>query len=279
MVKVKVNSKGKWDVLENNSKEGMYIDGYLMKNLDNVINNVKKHDFDSFIIIGGREGFGKSTLAAQLATYLDPTYNLDRCTFTANQFKEACESANKYEAIVFDETMGYLSSRGAMSKFNRELIKIMSEMRSKNLFVIMCIPNYFELDKYPAIHRSTAFINVYKRSFFGSYDYNQKKLLYLTGKKYYSYKVKANFIGKFTKYFPLDQIAYENKKQKSIREWDKESDKHKRVANKLNSLIYHIYDENLMKTTEIAEIVGYTQRWVQFVIENQTNERMKVLQA
>lgn len=217
--KLNIEVEGSRKVIRRNHIYSM--DGYLRSNLDAVIRNVK-NDYDAFIVVAGREGFGKSTIAAQCALYCDETYNLDRCCFTAKQFIEAVNNAKRYQAIVFDETMGYLSSRGSMSKFNRALIKVMSEMRSKNLFIFLCIPNFFELDRYPAMHRSTGLIYTYRRGRFGSYDYNTKKNLYLFGKKYYSYKIPPNFWGSFTKYFPLDKIAYEKKKQQAIAEWDKE---------------------------------------------------------
>jgi hypothetical protein len=135
---------------------------------------------------------------------------------------DAAEKAEKYQAIVFDETMGFLSSRGAMSTFNRQLIKVMSEMRSKNLFVILCIPNFFELDRYPAMHRSTGLLYVFKRTRFGSYDYPTKKKLYLIGKKYYTYSVPPNYRGDFVKYFVYNQEEYEKKKQNAINEWIRE---------------------------------------------------------
>jgi energy-coupling factor transporter ATP-binding protein EcfA2 len=209
------------------------MDGYLVANLTHVIRSVTKKDYDCFIIVTGREGFGKSTLAGQVALFLDPTFNLDRCCFTADQFKEACEKAEKYQAIVFDETMGYLSSRGAMSSFNRDLIKVFSEMRSKNLFIILCIPNFFELDRYPAMHRATGLLYVYKRSCFGSYDYPTKKKLYLTGKKLYSYVVPPNFRGSFIKYFVYPKELYEQKKQNAINSWIK-AHKNKEIAKKID---------------------------------------------
>ena len=66
-------------------KHNYYLDGYLKSNLDIVKKDVKK-DFDAFIIIAGREGYGKSTLASQVALYLDPTYNLSRCCLLHNSF-------------------------------------------------------------------------------------------------------------------------------------------------------------------------------------------------
>ncbi len=250
-----------------NSEHDYYLDGYLKSNLDDVIHSVTKKDYDSFIIVTGKEGVGKSTIAGQIAMYLDPTYCLDRCCFTADQFVETCEKADKFQAVVFDETMGYLSSRGTMSMFNRKLVKIMSEMRSKNLFVILCIPSFFELDRYPAIHRSTGLIHVYKRAHFGSYDYKKKKDLYLQGKKTYSYVTPPTFIGKCTKYFPLNKEDYEAKKQKAIREWDSPRKKQeltltqKRHMNERDILVVELinldYDHQ-----RIADLISLSQRAV-----------------
>jgi hypothetical protein len=90
-------------------------------------------------------------------------------------------------------------------------------MRSKNLFILLNIPSIFELDKYPAIHRSVALIHIYKRGTFAVYNYSKKKLLYINGKKFYSYAYPApDFIGRFAKYFPLNYNEYENKKQRGI---------------------------------------------------------------
>lgn len=205
-----------------NGEHKFHLDGYLKSNLDFVKKSVVEQNYDCFIVVTGREGFGKSTLAGQIAAYLDPSYNIDRCCFTADQFVEAAEKAKKYQAIVFDETMGYLSSRGAMSAFNRKLIKIFSEMRSKNLFILLCIPNFFELDRYPAMHRSTGMLYVYKRGVFGSYDYTTKKKLYIIGKKHYTYSVPPNFRGRFVKYFPLNQEEYDKKKEMGIKSFKRE---------------------------------------------------------
>ena len=248
------------------------LDGYLRSNLENVYKNVRYQDYDSFIVVSGREGFGKSTFAGQIATFLDPTFNLDRCTFTAGQFIEACENANKFEAVVFDETMGYLSSRGAMSKFNRQLIQIFSEMRSKNLFVVLCIPNFFELDRYPAMHRSTGLLHVNKRGRFGSYDYRKKKQLYLLGKKTYSYVISPSFTGNFREYFVYPKKKYEDKKQTAIREWEKTSSSEERYKNQRDILIKWIRENNWANTGDISNILDISLRNTQKLAYAQTQE-------
>jgi hypothetical protein len=230
-----------------------HMDGYLKANLDHSINEVKKRDFDRLILVFGRERFGKTTIATQMAVYCDPTFDLSRVCFTPEQFLMAVETADKFQSIVFDETMWGLSSRSAMTKINRYLIKIISEMGSKNLFVFMCIPSIFIMDWYIAVHRSNAGIYVYDRAKFGSYDYPTKKKLYLEGKKTHSYNVSPNFIGRFIKYFPLDREKYEAKKQEAINLWARESRQEVLWKQQRDKLIKIILEKNLMKKEEIAE--------------------------
>jgi len=242
MPKIKFNEeKKKWEELEKYSKDGYYMDGYLKSNLDYLEKSLH-NDYDLFIAIDGRERFGKSTLGGQVAKYLDPTYCLDRCVFTADQFMDAVAKAKPYQAIVFDEAHGYLGSRQSMSKFNRMLIKIMSEMGSKNLIVIIILPNFFELDKYPAIHRTSCLINVHQRGSFKLFNYEKKKQLYLKGKRFYAYNVSANFHGKFTKWFPLDKQDYQAKKDISTVEDAKINNREKKYLNQRNLLIQQFYN-------------------------------------
>jgi energy-coupling factor transporter ATP-binding protein EcfA2 len=239
-----------------NENHDYYLDGYLKANTDAMIRDVTKKNYDGFVLIVGREGFGKSTLAMQLAMYVDPTFNLNRVVFTAEQFLEEVEIAEKYQAIVFDETMGYLSSRGAMSKFNKTLIKVMSEMRSKNLFVFLCIPNFFMMDWYVAQHRTTGLLYVRKRGVFSSYDYPTKKKLYREGKRYHSYHIPPNFFGKFVKYFPLDIEKYEAKKQDAINQWVENKKFESKWKEQRDILINKIVNEGWGNQNEVCELIG-----------------------
>ena len=237
-----------------------YLDGFLKQNLDALKQTIKK-DYDAFLIISGDERIGKSTFGAQIAKYLDPSYNLDRCCFTAEQFLYAVEAAQKYQAVVFDEAYGYLSSRGALSRFNRTLIKVMTEMGSKNLFVIIILPNFFELDRYPAIHRSVGLLRVYRRGKFALYDKVRKKKLYLVGKKFYEYRgASPNFIGSFTSYFPFNKEYYEEKKRKSVlptKDLMENLRENKQMIQR-NKLMKWIKENTNLNNEQIGEIIGVT---------------------
>ncbi len=217
---------------------------------------MKKKDYDRFILLVGKEGFGKTTFSFQCAKYCDESFNLDRVYFTPEQFLEGVESAEKYTAHVFDETVWGLGSRQAMTKINRVLIKVMSEMRSKNLFIFMNIPNFFMMDWYVAQHRSTGLLYIYRRGFFGSYDYPTKKKLFREGKKFHSYKVPPNFIGRFVKFFPLDKESYEKKKQDAINKWLKLERQESIWKQHRDILVKECINKKLMSRKEVSELLN-----------------------
>lgn len=224
MVKVTHDEKKKnIIVLPKHSKEGWYVDGYLLANLQLYQKLVKK-DRDCPFILSGMEGEGKTTLGATICKTFDPSFNIDRCFFDGDSFLKALIDADEndqYKAYMYDEAQEF-TSRGAMSAFNKKLIEVLSKIRAKNLYICLCIPSFFELEKYASIHRTRFLIEVYSvkgdRGFFKFWNWERKKLLYLKGKKNYDYNtMKANFIGTFTdSAFPFDKAEYNVRKFASM---------------------------------------------------------------
>lgn len=202
------------------NNEEMYMDGYLKSNFD-IVKHMVKQDWDMLIIVDGVEGTGKSVLAQQCAYYCDPTLDLSRITFNANEFQNAIRNAKKYEAVVFDEAYSGLSSRGAMTQVNRALVSMISQIRQKNLFVFIVMPCFFEVDKYFAVWRSRALLHVYtgdrlQRGYFAFFNSAKKRTLYIKGKKLYQYLVSPNFRGRFTKGYVVNEKEYRKKKLDSL---------------------------------------------------------------
>lgn len=170
---------------------------------------------------------GKSVLAQQIAAYLDPSFNMDRMVLTANDFIKGVKESPKLSAVVYDEAYTGLSSRETMTLTNRTITKMLAEVRQKQLALIICAPSFFDMDKYVALWRSRCLIHVYTgtrlqdRGFFTFYGNTKKKELYLSGKKLYSYKeVKADFFGRFTNTYVLDEQAYRAKKLAALQSYD-----------------------------------------------------------
>lgn len=170
---------------------------------------------------------GKSFLAFQIAKYVDPSFNLSRVIFSAEDFRDAILKAKKGQCVVYDEAFTGLSSRASLSMINKVLISLTMQMRQKNLFIIIVLPSYFLLDKYIALFRARALVHVYeshgRRGYFILYNKKLKKYLYLAGQKTYSYHhktVRSNFRGRFYGKFALgdDKVEklYRKKKMKAL---------------------------------------------------------------
>jgi hypothetical protein len=241
------------------------MDGYLANNLEPLRDSVKK-DWDVVICIDGGEGMGKSVLAQQVAYFLDPTFTVERMTIGLKEFEEAIQKAKPHTAVVGDEMMRLLNSRSAMTNVNKRIVELLAECRQKNLYIILVMPSFFDMDKYGALWRTTALIHVYtgnemKRGFFSFFDYDKKKRLYLhpQGKKYYNYKcVKPNFIGRFSNVYVIDEVGYRKKKADSLKR-DKEDDKDSPTARdnkeRLAKLIIYLHDKIKMTYAQIGNLI------------------------
>ncbi|KKN59030.1 hypothetical protein LCGC14_0545850 [marine sediment metagenome] len=204
-----------------------YIPSEIKQQLDNSKKIVMEADQDRIFIITGREGSGKSWLAMQLAAYLDNTFCLDDVCFDSDSFGKRIKRVNKLKAIVFDEAFTGLSSKGALSKENKKLIKILIECRQRNLFLFIVLPSIFILDRYITLFRSHSLFNTaisrkdFKNRYYKVYNYQNKHKLYILGQKYMSYakpKIwkKYRFYGKLPS--SISKEGYQKKKTDSFKE-------------------------------------------------------------
>jgi adenylate kinase family enzyme len=204
---------------------GIYYDGYLHDNMILVREKVMKKDFDFMCIVDGFSGTGKSTLTMQLAYLVDPTFSIDRVCFRGEEFMNAVINAKKYQAIMLDEAYASLSSGDATTKMQKFLLKMLAEIRQKNLMIFFCCPSYFELNKNLAIFRSKLLIHVHvgknmERGFFKLYTSKWKKIMYLLGRKTYDYTRGGHpSVGRFGKAVPptIDDDAYRKKKEEALK--------------------------------------------------------------
>jgi hypothetical protein len=250
------------------TKEGRAysMDGYLYDKLVQYKNLINK-DWDFMFVVDGMEGAGKSVFAQQLAKFLCKDFTVNEICFTPEEFIATINKAPKYSAIVFDEGMRGSSSRAAMSSVNRMLNITFAEMRQRNLFVIIVIPSFFEMDKYPAIHRSRVLFHItttkqLQRGIYKAYHYETKKYLYLMGKqKGYSYSVtKPNYFGRFSGKYAVDEEAYRKKKHDSLKQMlgtdasstNRREDRYRNICLSLISF----FKARGINTKEVASAIG-----------------------
>lgn len=259
-----------------------YMDGYLKKNLD-AVKYLNEKDWDNVFVVDGIEGGGKSSLAMQIAYYLDPTLCLDRICFTPFEFKKQVIAAKHKQAIIYDEAFTGLSSRGTMGIINRMLVRMMAEIRQKNLFLIIVAPTFFDIDKYVALWRSRGLIHVYtkkmQRGYFAGYNQDRKKFLYIRGKRDYNYsKPQPNFRGRFTKFIPIDDKEYRLKKYEAIKKKDINTPKGKWKEER-NSLI-QVLTEQGWERQPIADALNkysdskMTYRGISYILQGIDNDEV-----
>jgi len=241
-------------------KKELFVDNALRTELDRIKEVVTKKDRDFVLIVDGEEGCGKSVLAMQIGKYLDPNLTLDNITFNASQFIERLKTSPKFSCVILDEAYTSASSRGALSEVNRSMVGVATEMRQKNLFVIINLPTFFDLDRYFALWRCRALMHVYfdKKGNRGQYvifPKSSKKYLYLTGKKFYNYsKPKSPLPAcRFNNYYPVDEHAYRVKKSEAFNK-RAVSNQARRWREQRNALIKEIHHNYKVGSNKFKDI-------------------------
>lgn len=221
------------------------MDGWLRGNLNIVKEQINDRDMDMVGIVDGFEGVGKSVLAMQCGFYVDPTMTLDRVCFNADSFKEAVLKADRGQCIIYDEAITGAFNREAIQLMNIMLVKMMAQIRQKNLFMILVLPSFFDLDKNLAIWRSKFLVHCYfgknfQRGYFRFANLDKKKEIYVLGQKLYRYPShpdKWNFRGRFVNHYVFNEAAYRKKKANELTDQDYESISLRKIRGQRDSLV------------------------------------------
>lgn len=247
-------------------------DGYLVKNLDINIKAVNLK-WDGVFYVGGYEGDGKSEFSAQMALYFDPSYCLDRCVFTPQQFLDAVDKAEPKQAIVYDEAQDAFEStnRDVMS---RAIKSKMTRIRKKQLYIIIVAPDFWRINKYMFIHRSRAFIRVYadglSRGYFEYYNRTKKHELMIRGKKNEQLCVPPNFRAKFSHWFPLNEEDYDAKKEAATQEVGRDQEA---KEDKFKLVQQRILLADFLKASEKGELLNVSTRQIFRLAKNTKENR------
>lgn len=189
------------------------MDGKLYNSFKFAKGVMNKKDIDLVILITGYPGTGKSTLATQLATFVDPTFTEERMCVEVEPFIEQIKKAKPRQAVVLDESYETLNSADIRKDVGRALLNLLNVVRQKNLYIFLIIPNFFDLGKQIAVFRSRWLIHCYEKDFgdigrWACFDRYKKHSLYIKGKRDENYNaIPCNFFGKFGDHIP-SQINY-----------------------------------------------------------------------
>lgn len=249
MVKVKliqpdINNLDTWHFtqLEKGSKEegSFFLEDKLKTNLDS-IKKIIRDDWDYLYVIDGEVGSGKSVFAQQLAYYLsDGKFNIDNITFKPKEFKTQVLKSKHYTTNIMDEAFRGLSARASLSQTNKMLVSLLNEIRQLNLFTFVLLPSAWDLDKYALLHRCKGLFHVHvnndrQRGFWKFYSNKEDetgnsrfKFFFSDPKNRYRYPKWFDLNGRFPKYYPLGKELYEEKKAKSLGDYEAPTEKDNR---------------------------------------------------
>lgn len=268
--------------MEQKLEQGAWIAPLVKAELDKIKQRVLTKDRDWVAIVDGEEGSGKSTLAMQICKYLDPEFDLSKVVFTSDEFLKLIKDpkTKKGTAILLDEAFAAANARASLTEVNRAMAGVATEMRQKNLFVVFCIPSFFDLDRYFALWRCRTLFHVYftneeDRSYV-IFPKDYKKLLYLTGKKTYSYTKPHSPYPSFT--FPsnyiVDEASYRQKKADAFKKRTVSNQARKWMEQR-NALIKYILSSYGLTGEEIGKIPA--QYGVEPISHQQISNIMKEL--
>lgn len=168
----------------------------LDRNLANVKQAILKKDMDFLLVITGAERVGKSSLALHTATTIQPDFSVEQVVFDIQTLYEQVYKLKPGSVVIIDEGATAFFSRDAMSGDVKDGVKLLTVMGERNLFVIICVPSFFILDKYIREYRVSGVAKVIDRGKF----------------RYYSRpRLKKSFQGKTNKRFSWKSPVFEER--------------------------------------------------------------------
>jgi len=235
-------------------------DNKLKDVLNSIVYNIN-NDWDFVIIItgNGMVRTGKSVLglnvgawlADQLGTDFDVKNNI---CFDSQIMIDNAQKAPKHSVFVYDEAREGLATSKRFSVLQQDLVDFFNECGQLNHIFILILPDFFELQRDLATHRSEFLLNVYRqeyntekyltrrdaefdikrpltkfnRGYFEFYSRKRKQILYFEGKKncrIYNPRL-AVFRGKYGNNYPIDEAEYKKKKKDMLERF---KDRHKKA--------------------------------------------------
>lgn len=233
---------------------GRYIDDKLYSNLQILARKITDNQNWVGVISSStlENGTGKSVLASQIMeAYFDLVnqyhgtkidISMQNVVFKPQELIERAFKVPRYSGIILDEW----EDAHYWSELGITLRQFFRKCRQLNLFIILIIPNFFQLPINYAISRSVFFIDVrfegeFERGHFRFYSFDKKKDLYVKGKKTMDYGVvNYDFRGTFGDGYAYNKEEYDKAKLRDMID-DHEQKKVKTEKQILRKIYYDVY--------------------------------------
>ena len=236
----------------------------LRSDLGRIATAVRDEDRDYFIVIIGKERTGKSSLAEKIAGILKEhglSFDVSDIVFERGDFARRVLARKKGDSGVIwaDEGMMIFHALEGNQKDAKKVYKLVSAMGSKNLVVIICIPDVLSLHKYIREHRMDMLIKVYKRGVYAVYGQKGSRAVVEFRKNPNSFKKRRKPMYLYREQFGKAKgtvwDAYLKKKEAQVEEYD---DFEKELEEEVNDKAEKVEVEsvNLMSARKITGLTG-----------------------
>jgi len=153
-------------------------------NLKAIKNLLLKKDMDYFLMVVGYERSGKSNLAQAIAqAYLEesPKYHhkhkntkiqltSKNFVFDVETLQERVYTLPRGSPIIIDEGATTILAHESITPQGREALKLVTTMGERNLFVIICVPDFFLVQPYIRNNRVKSVFRVVSRGRYYLYN-------------------------------------------------------------------------------------------------------------
>lgn len=265
--------------LKKQQTDGKYIDKYLYENLEVLAKKiVDDMTFLGVIFSSTLEvGTGKSVVGTQIGEAWEEImfnmhgikldYGIKNIVWRPKDLIERAFQVPKYSYILLDEW----EDAHYWSELGMTLRTFFRKCRQLNLFIMIIIPNWFQLPLTYAVSRSAFAIDVkfeegFTRGFFGFYSFINKRRLYIHGKRDYNYfVVRPDFNGKFVDGYGVGREEYLKAKREDLENYEVvDPMKAKREVIKRDVYMTHkvLYDKLKITLIQRAELLGLSEKTI-----------------
>ncbi len=127
-----------------------------------LLSKLQTQNDDAMVLIDGPEGSGKSTVAFQMATALDPKWEAETGLVIDFEDWEQLYSLETGRVFVLDEGGDLMFSRDALQRENKLVVRMFQMARIFNHVIIVCCPNIHWVDLYVRDHRALIYGHTHK---------------------------------------------------------------------------------------------------------------------
>jgi hypothetical protein len=165
-------------------------------------------------------------------------------------------SSKPESAVLVDEGALVFFSRDSMTKATKQAVRLLTSMRTYNLFLCVCVPSFFILDKYIREHRVRSLSKVYDRGLANFYFTKEIRRIKQNPKTKAYVWPRENFTDSFPKITGPIWDEYVTKKKRLVLE---ANEKKKRLTPLQESILLLYKNNPNWSQRKIAKHLGCAQ--------------------